>query len=138
MTTPKKGIYYYLVWLLFLLNIPNTILAAQSLKELSLHHMIASDYVNTIRAVFSLSIQFYFLSEIFRFKEGYTIISTTKYNLFKCRESGKEETFMMFADNEEELEKFFDYTRPNKKMFIESAEMTGQSIQMKIFNGANE
>jgi hypothetical protein len=44
----------------------------------------------------------------------------------------------MFADNEEELEKFFDYTRPNKKMFIESAEMTGQSIQMKIFNGANE
>ena len=45
---------------------------------------------------------------------------------------------MMFADNEEELEKFFDYTKPDKKMFIEPAELTGQSIQMKIFNGADE
>ena len=42
---------------------------------------------------------------------------------------------MMFADNEEELELFFAITQPDKKYFIESAEMSGNSIKMKVFNG---
>jgi hypothetical protein len=68
-------------------------------------------------------------------REGYTTVATTKYNLFKCRESGTEESFMMFADDEEELELFFSITQPDKKFFIEPAEMSGKSIKMKIFNG---
>jgi hypothetical protein len=55
--------------------------------------------------------------------------------LFKCKESGKEEAFMMFADSTEELEHFFEVTEPTKKIYIEEAEMTGKSIQMKVFNG---
>jgi hypothetical protein len=42
---------------------------------------------------------------------------------------------MMFADDEEELELFFSITQPDKKFFIEPAEMSGKSIKMKIFNG---
>jgi hypothetical protein len=67
--------------------------------------------------------------------QGYTTVTTTQYNLFKCRESGKDETFMMFADTEDELEMFFSITAPDKKFFIEPAEMSGKSIKMRIFNG---
>jgi hypothetical protein len=42
---------------------------------------------------------------------------------------------MMFADSTEELEHFFEVTEPTKKIYIEEAEMTGKSIQMKVFNG---
>ena len=41
---------------------------------------------------------------------------------------------MMFADSSEELEQFFAITQPDKKIYIEDAEMSGKSIQMKIFN----
>lgn len=69
-----------------------------------------------------------------RHGEGYTTVVTTQYNLYKCREKGKEETFMMFADSEEDLEQFFEITEPEKDFLIEPAELTGKSIKMRIFN----
>ena len=134
MTVQKKGIYYYLMWILLIFNFTFSLIAIESLKTLAMHGMLMSNYADTLRAIMTITFELYFLAEIFRVKEGYTIISTTQYKLFKCRESGKEETFMMFADSEEELETFFEYSQPNKRFFIEAAEITGKSIQLKIFN----
>jgi hypothetical protein len=83
-----------------------------------------------------IMIEFILISEVMKHNEGYTTVTTTKYNLYKCRERGKDETFMMFADSEEELEQFFEITQPDKQFFIENASMEGKSISMKIFNTA--
>jgi hypothetical protein len=94
-----------------------------------------TDVLGTIYALTSIMAEFILISEILKHKEGYTTVVTTKYNLYKCRAIGEENAFMMFADNEEELELFFTITQPDKKYFIESAEMSGNSIKMKVFNG---
>lgn len=94
-----------------------------------------TDVLGTIYALTSIMAEFILISEILKHKEGYTTVVTTKYNLYKCRAIGEEKAFMMFADNEEELELFFTITQPDKKYFIESAEMSGNSIKMKVFNG---
>jgi hypothetical protein len=138
MTIQKKGWYFYLICALTVVAFPLALTGLLALKEQWINETLWTEMGKTAAHCWMVLIEIMFISQIFKHDAGYTVVTTTEYNLFKCRESGKEETFMMFADNEEELEKFFDYTRPNKKMFIESAEMTGQSIQMKIFNGANE
>jgi uncharacterized protein YxeA len=90
--------------------------------------------INRIPSLFVIGVTFYFIGETIRYREGYTTVTTTKYNLYKCREKNKEESFMMFADSEEELERYFKITHPEKEFFIESAELSGKSISMKILN----
>jgi hypothetical protein len=135
MTTQKKGLYYYIITVLCFLHIVLTATAIWALKHLWDNGQLMTDYVSTLRAVFTICGQFWFIREMLWHDSGYTIITTTEYKLFKCKESGKEEAFMMFADSTEELEHFFEVTEPTKKIYIEEAEMTGKSIQMKVFNG---
>ncbi len=134
MITHKKGWYYYVVTVLCFLHIILTATAIVGLKSLWENDQIITDYGSTLRAVFTICVQFWLVREMLSYEAGYTIVMTTEYKLFKCTEQGKDEPFMMFADNEEELEMFFQETQPDKKFRIEEADMKGRSIQMKIFN----
>ncbi len=134
MTYDKKGFYYYFTRFISIFCLPAAIAGLVALKGQYIDGTLVSDYTTTIKSLFLVVVEAYFISEVFRHGSGYTMVSTTNYKLFRCRESGKEETFMMFADNEEELERFFEYTKPHKIVFIEEAEMEGKSIEMKIFN----
>jgi hypothetical protein len=134
MTTPKKGLYYYFVRGAAILGLPAALVGLLGLKGLYINDALMSDYVLTVKSMFMIVFELYLIHEIFNHGSGYTIVSTTEYKLFRCRESGKDETFMMFADNMEELEKYFEYIHPHKIVFIEDAEMTGKSVEMKIFN----
>ena len=138
MTTQKKGWYYYVITALCFLHIVLTATAIWALKHLWDNEQLMTDYVSTLRAAFTICVQFWFIGEMLWHDSGYTIITTTEYKLFKCKESGKEEAFMMFADSAEELEYFFEVSEPTKKIHIEEAEMTGKSIQMKVFNRDKE
>jgi hypothetical protein len=117
------------VWGLFPMMV-----AVANLKGLVMNGQLFENITHTVNTLALIVIEFYFISEIFKHSQGYTTVVTTEYNLFKCRESGKEEEFMMFADDEEELEHFFEITQPDKKFIIQPAEMSGKSIKMKIFN----
>jgi alkyl hydroperoxide reductase subunit AhpC len=96
---------------------------------------LLSDILKTASNGLMIMIEMYFISEIFKYDAGYTEVVTTEYKLFKCRESGNDTDFMMFADSEEELQIYFDVTHPNKKFLIEEAEMNAKSIKMKVING---
>jgi hypothetical protein len=117
------------VWGLFPMMV-----AVANLKGLVMNGQLFENITHTVNTLALIVIEFYFISEIFKHSQGYTTVVTTEYNLFKCRESGKEVEFMMFADDEEELEHFFEITQPDKKFIIQPAEMSGKSIKMKIFN----
>ena len=135
MITHKKGWYYYIISVLCFLHIILTAAAIVGIKNLWENDQLMTDYASTLRAVFTICIQFWLVREMLWYEAGYTIVTTTEYKLFKCTEEGKDEPYMMFADSEEELEIFFQETQPNKNIRIEEAEMKGRSIQMKIFNG---
>lgn len=132
---PKKSLYYYLVFGLAILNLFPMMVAIANLKGLVMNSQLFDNITHTVNTLGIIVLEFYFISEVFKHHEGYTTVVTTQYNLFKCREVGEEEEFMMFADNEEELEQFFEITQPDKKFLIQPAEMTGKSIKMKVFNG---
>lgn len=135
MTIQKKGWYFYLICALTVIAFPLALTGLLALKEQWLSETLWSDIGKTAANSFMILVEIQLLSEIFKHDAGYTIVTTTEYKLFKCKESGKEEAFMMFADSTEELEHFFEVTEPTKKIYIEEAEMTGKSIQMKVFNG---
>lgn len=137
-TGPKRSLYWYIALLGTVILFPMSIVSLIILKQHAVEGTFWENWKSLIGAMVVVALNAAFFSDLFKYKEGYTIIKTTEYKLFKCRESGKDEAFMMFADREEELEKFFEITQPSKKFFIEPAEMTGKSIQMKIFNRANE
>ena len=138
MTTHKKGWYYYFIAVMCFLHIALTAAAIVGLKHLWEAEQLMTDYVSTLRAAFTICIQFWLVREMLWYEAGYTIVTTTEYKLFKCLEKGKDEPFMMFADSIEELEFFFEQTQPEKKFYIEEAEMKGKSIKMKVFNGDDE
>lgn len=138
MTTHKKGWYYYAITTICFLHIPFAAIAIVTLKNLFQADQLMVDYVSTMKAAFTMCVQFFLVFSMLESESGYTIITTTEYKLFKCREKNGEEEFMMFADSIEELECFFEETQPDKKIIIEEAEMTGKSIQMKIFNRKEE
>lgn len=131
---PTKSLYYYIVFGLACIGLGPMLIAVMNFKGLILNNTLFDNITHTVNTLLLIIIEFYFISEIYKNKEGYTTVTTTKYNLYKCRESGEEESFMMFADSEEELEQFFQITMPGKQVFIEPASMTGKSINMKIFN----
>lgn len=131
---PKKSFYYYLVFGLAILGLFPMATAVANLKGLIMNDQLFENIGHTVNTFALIIIEFYFISQIFKNSEGYTTVITTQYNLFKCRESGEEEEFMMFADDQEELEQFFAITQPDKKFIIQPAEMSGKSIKMKIFN----
>lgn len=137
-TGPKRGIYWYVALVLSFLLIPVSIVSLLAIKQQLINEAFWENWKEMINCMIMLALHAAFVSDVLKYKEGYTIIKTTQYQLFKCRESGKEEAFMMFADSEEELERFFEVTQPSKKFFIESAEMTGKSIEMKVFNADYE
>lgn len=135
MTIQKKGWYFYLICALTVIAFPLALSGLLALKAQWMNETLWSDIGKTAANSFMILIEISFLLEIFKHDAGYTIITTTEYKLFKCKESGEEEAFMMFADSMEELQHFFDVTEPTKKIYIEEAEMTGKSIEMKVFNG---
>lgn len=134
-TGPKKGLYYYILLLFSIVGFFIMIYSFYYIKNAYTNGTLFTDILGTIYALTTIMAEFVLISEVLKHKEGYTTVVTTKYNLYKCRAIGEEKTFMMFADNEEELELFFAITQPDKKYFIESAEMSGNSIKMKVFNG---
>jgi hypothetical protein len=105
-----------------------------ALKTQLMAGTIFSEYANTIRSLFMVWFPFWLVRDILIYEKGHTVIKTTEYKLFKCRESGTDETFMMFADNENELEKFFDYSRPDVQVFIEELPMTAKSFEVTTPN----
>ena len=135
MTIQKKGWYFYLICALTVIAFPLALSGLLALKAQWMNETLWSDIGKTAANSFMILIEISFLSEIFKHDAGYTTVTTTEYKLFKCKESGKEEAFMMFADSIEELEHFFEVSEPTKKIHIEEAEMTGKSFQMKVFNG---
>lgn len=135
MTIHKKGLYYYLVCALTVIAFPLALAGLLALKEQWINETLWTEMGKTATHCWMVLIEMMFISQIFKHDAGYTTVTTTEYKLFKCKESGKEDAFMMFADSTEELQHFFDVTEPTKKIYIEEAEMTGKSIQMKVFNG---
>ena len=131
---PKKSLYYYVVLVLSLVGAPIMFLSLYYLKLEILNGTLLENISKQISALAIIMVEFLLASEVMKNREGYTTVITTKYNLYKCRERGQDETFMMFADSEEELEQFFEITQPEKQFFIEDASMEGKSINMKIFN----
>jgi hypothetical protein len=135
MTIQKKGWYFYLICALTVIAFPLALTGLLALKEQWINETLWTEMGQTAAHCWMVLIEIMFISQIFKHDAGYTVVTTTEYKLFKCKESGKEEAFMMFADSTEELEHFFEVTEPTKKIYIEEAEMTGKSIQMKVFNG---
>jgi hypothetical protein len=134
-TGPKKGLYYYIVLGFSVIGFFIMVYSFHYIKTAYVNGTFFTDILGTVYALTSIMAEFVLISEVLKHKQGYTTIVTTKYNLYKCRAIGEEKTFMMFADNEEELELFFAITQPDKKYFTEPAEMSGNSIKMKVFNG---
>lgn len=137
-TGPKKGLYWYIALTLVAVLTPSSFVSLVAIKQQLFAGEFWQHWKEMINCMVLLAFHAIFISDVLKYKEGYTIITTTQYKLFKCRKSGEEEAFMMFADSEEELERFFQLTQPNAKFFIETAEMTGKSIQMKVFNAEYE
>lgn len=131
---PKKSLYYYVVLVLSLVGAPIMFLSLYYLKLEILNGTLLENISKQISALAIIMVEFLLASEVMKNREGYTTVTTTKYNLYKCRERGQDETFMMFSDSEEELEQFFEITQPDKQFFIESADLSGKSVNMKIFN----
>ncbi len=137
-TGPKKGLYWYIALIASGALFPMSIVSLIILKDNAFAGTFWENWKEMIGCMVTIALNSAFFSDLFKYKEGYTVITTTQYKLFKCRHSGEEEAFMMFADSEEELERFFEITQPTERIFIEPAEMTGKSIQMKVFHPANE
>lgn len=133
-TGPKRGFYYYLMLSLSIIGVPFAFLALYYLKLEILNGTLMENISRQISALAIIMTEFLFIAETFKHSQGYTTVVTTKYNLYKCRQSGTDESFMMFADNEDELEIFFEITQPDKRFFIEPANIEGKSVKMKIFN----
>jgi hypothetical protein len=134
MTIKKKPLAYYLSIIFAIVAFPFAISGLLALKVQWMNDTILSDILKTAGNSLMVLIEMYFIADVFKYDADYTIITTTEYKLFKCREVGKTEPFMMFADSIEELEVFFEHTEPDKKIVIEEAEMKGKSIEMKVFN----
>lgn len=135
MTKQKKKAAYYISLIVSIIGLPFAISGLLALKVQWMNDTLMSDMLKTAANSLMVMIEMMFIADVFKYDAGYTEVTTTEYKLFKCKESGKDEVFMMFADSEEELKYFLDITEPNKKFYIEQAEMTGKSIQMKVLNG---
>ena len=135
MMKQKKKAAYYVSFIISAIGLPFAISALLALKVQWMNDTLLSDILKTASNGLMIMIEMYFISEIFKYDAGYTEVVTTEYKLFKCRESGNDTDFMMFADSEEELQLYFDVTHPNKKFLIEEAEMNAKSIKMKVING---
>jgi hypothetical protein len=135
MMKQKKKAAYYVSFVISAIGLPFAISALLALKVQWMNDTLLSDILKTASNGLMIMIEMYFISEIFKYDAGYTEVVTTEYKLFKCRESGNDTDFMMFADSEEELQIYFDVTHPNKKFLIEEAEMNAKSIKMKVING---
>jgi len=135
MMKQKKKAAYYVSFIVSAIGLPFAISALLALKVQWMNDTLLSDILKTASNGLMIMIEMYFISEIFKYDAGYTEVVTTEYKLFKCRESGNDMDFMMFADSEEELQIYFDVTHPNKKFLIEEAEMNAKSIKMKVING---
>jgi len=135
MTKQKKPFAYYLSFIFAIVALPFAISGLLALKVQWMNETLLSEIGKTATNSLMLLIEMMFIADVFKYDAGYTEITTTEYKLFKCKESGKDDAFMMFADSEEELRSYFDIVHPSKKFYIEEAEMSGKSIRMKVLNG---
>jgi hypothetical protein len=135
MTKQKKPFAYYLTFAFAIIALPLAISGLLALKVQWMNDTLLSDIIKTASNGLMIMIELTLISDVFKYDAGYTEVVTTEYKLFKCRESGDSDHFMMFADSEEELQLYFDTVHPNKKFLIEEAQMNAKSINMKILNG---
>jgi hypothetical protein len=135
MMKQKKSAAYYISFAFAAIGLPFAISALLALKVQWINDTLLSDIMKTAGNGLAIMVELFLISDVFKYDAGYTEIITTEYKLFKCRESGDDTDFMMFADSEEELQTYFDITHPNKKFRIEEAEMNAKSIKMKVING---
>lgn len=135
MVKQKKKLAYYTSFVLAAIAFPFALSGLLALKVQWVEGTLLSELLKTASNSLMVVIQIFLISDIFKYDAGYTEVVTTEYKLFKCRESGDDTDFMMFADSEEELQMYFDVTHPNKKFLIEEAEMNAKSIKMKVLNG---
>lgn len=135
MVKQKKKLAYYTSFVLAIIAFPFALSGLLALKVQWVEGTLLTDLLKTASNSLMVLIQIFMISDVFKYDAGYTEITTTEYKLFKCRESGDDSDFMMFADSEEELQTYFDVTQPNKKFLIEEAEMNAKSIKMKVLNG---
>lgn len=135
MMKQKKKAAYYVSFALAIIGLPLAIIALLALKVQWINDTLFTDILKTAGNGLAILIEMLLISDIFKYDAGYTEVTTTEYKLFKCRESGEDKDFMMFADSEEELQLYFQTTEPSKKFLIEEAEMNAKSIQMKVLNG---
>lgn len=135
MIKQKKKPAYYISFAFAIVALPFAISGLLALKSQWINDTLISDIFKTAGNSLMVLIEMMFISDVFKYDAGYTEIVTTEYKLFKCRENGCDEDFMMFADSEEELQTYFDVMHPDKKFLIEEAEMNAKSIKMKVING---
>lgn len=135
MVQQKKKLAYYVSFAFAVIGLPFAIIGLLALKVQWIEGTLLTDILKTASNSLMVLIELFLISDVFKYDAGYTEVTTTEYKLFKCRESGDEEHFMMFADSEEELQMYFDVTHPDKKFLIEEAEMNAKSIKMKVLNG---
>lgn len=131
----KKKAAYYVSFVCAVVALPFAISGLLALKVQWINDTLISDIFQTASNSFLVLVEMFFISDIFKYDAGYTEVITTEYKLFKCREIGEDQEFMMFADSEEELRMYFDVSHPDKKFLIEEAEMNAKSIKMKVLNG---
>jgi len=135
MMKQKKKAAYYVSFALAIIAFPFALSGLLALKTQWINDTLLTDIFQTASNSFLVLVEMFFISDIFKYDAGYTEVTTTEYKLFKCKERGSEEPFMMFADSEEELQIYFDVAHPDKKFLIEEAEMNAKSIKMKVLNG---
>lgn len=135
MMNQKKKTAYYISFAFAIIGLPLAIISLLALKSQWINDTLLSDIMKTAGNCLAVLVEMMLISDVFKYDAGYTEVVTTEYKLFKCRESGEENDFMMFADSEEELKLYFDIAHPNKKFLIEEAEMNAKSIKMKVING---
>ena len=88
-TGPKKGFYYYMMVAFSVMGAPITFLALYYLQSDMVNGLLFENISKNISGLAIIMIEFILISEVMKHNEGYTTVTTTKYNLYKCRERGK-------------------------------------------------
>ena len=121
-------------WFLFMLSLPIALGGIQGLMS----RTITEGWVTTAGHVIWVFLPLYFYTEIMKYRQGYSKISITTNNLFKCRVQGTEEVFYLRADSEQEAELFFETILEGKTVFIEESSIKLMGFEMALPNQKNE
>jgi hypothetical protein len=137
MKTQKRNPSQPLNWTLFILSVPLALLHLISVLA-SVQPILDREMLTNIGTVIILVYPVLMWTEILKHKEGFTHVKTEIGFIFKCRISGKDKSFYVKADTEEEVNLYFQTTMPNKIVFIEESHIPIVGFDMKISSINNE